>query len=119
MLACDCNAEGSESMQCDDKGQCKCKPGFTGSQCDECSQEFEGQKCEKCASTFYGYPDCKACECDVEGSKDKTCDGEGKCTCIENVTGDKCSSCVEGHFMFPKCDGEREISLNKYQSEFY
>ena len=115
VLGCDCNVEGSESLQCDDKGQCKCKPGFTGLKCDECLPEFEGDMCENCASTFYGYPDCKACECNGEGSKDQTCNAEGKCTCNDNVTGDKCDSCIEGHYMFPKCEGEKGSNKKTYR----
>ena len=71
-LGCDCNPEGSESLQCDENGQCKCKAGFTGlqcnecltgfegDQCDKCLTGFEGDKCDKCASEFFGYPDCKS-----------------------------------------------------------
>ena len=110
-LGCDCNNEGSDSLQCDDKGECKCKPGFTGLKCDECLPEFEGDKCENCASTFYGYPDCKACECNGEGSKDKTCDAEGICSCNDNVTGDKCSACSLGYYAFPNCDSKKSSQL--------
>ena len=58
-LDCNCNTDGSESLQCDENGQCKCKPGFTGLTCNECSTGFEGDQCDKCESEFYGYPDCK------------------------------------------------------------
>ena len=58
-LGCDCNPEGSESLQCDENGQCKCKQGFTGLQCNECLTGLEGDQCDKCASEFFGYPDCK------------------------------------------------------------
>ena len=34
-LACNCNATGSESLQCDDfTGKCRCKPGFYGDKCE-------------------------------------------------------------------------------------
>ena len=115
ILGCDCSAIGSEVLQCDNNGECKCKPGFTLAKCDECLPEFEGDKCEDCASTFYGYPDCKACECNGEGSKDQTCNAEGKCTCNDNVTGDKCDSCIEGHYMFPKCEGEKGSNKKTYR----
>ena len=105
-LGCNCNAKGSESLQCDEKGQCKCKPGFTGLECNECMPGFEGDQCDQCATEFYGYPACKACECNDEGSKDKTCDKDGRCTCIDHVDGDKCSTCSEGYYSFPQCQGK-------------
>ena len=100
---------GSEALQCNNNGEWECKPGFTGAKCDECLPEFEGDKCDQCAHTFYGYPACKVCECNEQGSKGKTCDTQGKCTCNDKVTGDKCSSCIEGHYMFPKCEGGKGI----------
>ena len=48
----------------------------------------------------------EACECNDEGSKDKTCDKEGKCTCNDHVDGDKCSTCNEGYYKFPECLGK-------------
>ena len=112
-LGCDCYPEGSESLQCDENGQCKCKPGFTGLQCSECLTGFEGDQCAKCAPEFYGYPECKDCECINEGSKDQTCDKEGKCSCIDHVDGDKCSVCSEGFYKFPQCQGKRKVELVK------
>ena len=44
---CDCNAEGSESLQCDNHGQCTCKPNITG---DKCDQSVPG---------YYNFPDPK------------------------------------------------------------
>ena len=32
---CECNAEGSESLQCDDHGKCPCKPNIAGDKCDK------------------------------------------------------------------------------------
>ena len=58
-LGCNCNVEGSESLQCDKNGQCKCKTGFIGLTCSECNVGFEGDQCDKCAPEFHGYPDCK------------------------------------------------------------
>ena len=34
-LACHCDAEGSESIQCSDLGVCTCKPHITGEKCDQ------------------------------------------------------------------------------------
>ena len=47
----------------------------------------------------------EACECNDEGSKDKTCDKDGMCTCSANVDGDKCSGCSDGYYSFPECLG--------------
>ena len=51
-------------------------------------------------------------ECNKEGSKDKTCDKEGKCTCNDHVDGDKCATCSEGFYSFPQCLGKRKNKIN-------
>ena len=51
----------------------------------------------------------EACECNDEGSKDKTCDKDGMCTCIANVDGVKCSACSDGFYSFPKCLGKKNM----------
>ena len=38
-----------------------------------------------------------ACECVATGSDDKTCDGRGRCSCLDNVIGDKCDICKDGY----------------------
>ena len=35
LIACHCNAEGSESIQCSELGVCTCKPNITGDKCDQ------------------------------------------------------------------------------------
>ena len=35
LIACRCNAEGSESIECSELGVCTCKPNVTGDKCDE------------------------------------------------------------------------------------
>ncbi|EDO36523.1 predicted protein, partial [Nematostella vectensis] len=65
-------------------------------------------QCELCAIGYYGNathypkPQCKACECYVQGTvsppgHDPTlpfpCDDKGRCTCLPNVSGDKCDTC--------------------------
>ena len=56
-------------------GKCECKDGFGGRACDQCKENH------------YGDPrtgDCKACNCNPEGSKSFQCDHEtGKCICLD------------------------------------
>ena len=59
---------------------CQCKPGVTGTKCDQCMDGFYGLDRDGC----------KPCNCDMQGSLDTQCDVEGKCMCKEGVQGDKC-----------------------------
>ena len=38
--ACNCDETGSEDLQCDEDGQCLCKPGVTGQFCDRCEDNY-------------------------------------------------------------------------------
>ena len=38
--ACECNVEGSISIQCNSEGQCPCQPTVQGLKCDECKVSF-------------------------------------------------------------------------------
>ena len=48
---CKCYKEGTES--CDQHGNCACKPGYCGRDCQD-----SGSKCNQCAPGTYGYPEC-------------------------------------------------------------
>lgn len=53
--ACNCNPDGSETLQCDhETGHCKCREGIGGLKCDECARGFTGQApyCQTCGECF-------------------------------------------------------------------
>ena len=67
-------------------GQCFCRPGVTGKQCDTCMPKH------------YGFSDkgCNECDCDPTGSTDLQCDlVTGQCPCRDKVEGRRCDRCME------------------------
>ena len=54
-------------------------------------------------------PFCAACECNVEGSSDSTCNDDGQCTCKDEIEGANCDKCKDGYFDFPNCKGILKI----------
>ena len=59
---CKCNTDNSASLQCDANGNCTCKDGFGGEQCDVCKEEgFTGSKCDECKPNIIGGK-CDACQ---------------------------------------------------------
>ncbi|ESP04836.1 hypothetical protein LOTGIDRAFT_211656 [Lottia gigantea] len=88
---CQCNEIGSESMQCDGTGQCRCKPGVAGSKCDRCETNYYD----------FGALGCRQCSCSAAGSLDgeSRCDPRtGSCSCKVNVEGQNCDTCKPGFF---------------------
>jgi laminin gamma 1 len=90
-INCECDPVGSESLQCDPFGQCKCKPGVAG------------LKCNQCAANYYDLTmnGCKECACNVNGSADSppVCNKvDGSCRCKINVEGRNCDRCKPGYF---------------------
>nr|XP_022919111.1 laminin subunit alpha-1 isoform X1 [Onthophagus taurus] len=94
---CDCSKSGSTNTQCSlDAGVCSCKP------------EYTGEKCNRCKHGFYGYPHCKPCDCNVDGTDSILgkctpericqCDENGNCPCKRNVHGKECNNCKSGYF---------------------
>ncbi|CAH1787839.1 unnamed protein product [Owenia fusiformis] len=88
---CACDPTGSESMQCDNNGRCRCKPGVGG------------DKCDRCATNFYDFSinGCRRCECLIAGSLDgrPSCQPDsGTCRCKEFVEGQNCDTCKPGYF---------------------
>ena len=54
-----------------------------------------------------------ACDCNVEGSNNTSCDSEGKCACNDNIYGDKCDKCKAGSFPFPICNNGKHYNNHK------
>ncbi|XP_012941612.1 laminin subunit gamma-1, partial [Aplysia californica] len=82
---------GSQSLQCDDSGQCPCKPGVGGQRCDRCLPDFYD----------FGEYGCRPCTCMAAGSlnNEPRCDSQtGLCQCKENVDGRQCDKCKPGFF---------------------
>ena len=106
MSACECNQDGSEGLDCNEKGTCICKPHFSGEKCDQCAEGYEEfPKCDSCKDTFFGYPNCTDCSCFAKGSKSLSCNQDtGICDCLENYTGEKCDTCAETYWGFPTCE---------------
>ncbi len=51
---CQCDPQGSESLQCNNDGTCNCRPGVTGRNCDSCAYGTTGEvpNCEPCGECF-------------------------------------------------------------------
>ena len=74
---CACDPVGSNSETCNEfTGECDCKDGFGGRQCNECQ------------TNYWGDPnvECFACDCDPMNSESLQCDYKtGKCTCFTGM----------------------------------
>ena len=57
---CDCHSAGS-TLDCDINGDCICKNGFDGNQCDRCTEGFIGNKCDECKANIAG-DNCDECK---------------------------------------------------------
>ncbi|KAL3091629.1 hypothetical protein niasHT_024211 [Heterodera trifolii] len=89
---CQCDEMGSADTQCDEKGQCRCKPGVGGQFCDRCEHGFYD----------FGATGCKDCRCDANGSFNNTptcSSSSGSCVCKENVEGQRCDKCKPSFFL--------------------
>ncbi|XP_067126672.1 LOW QUALITY PROTEIN: laminin subunit alpha lam-3-like [Centruroides vittatus] len=80
-----CVKDGSHLQEGLAPGDCLCKEGFTGKNCNECAKGYRN------------YPFCEPCPCHFAGTVDgTTC--EGSCTCKINVEGIRCDKCKKGYY---------------------
>lgn len=85
--------------------RCQCDPGKHLNKCAEetgvceCLPQFAGPNCDQCAEGYYHPPECRPCECNVNGTSDGAClpEPEGKCNCKDNFYGDHCELCAPGY----------------------
>uniref|UniRef100_UPI0037E9A314 laminin subunit gamma-3 n=1 Tax=Semicossyphus pulcher TaxID=241346 RepID=UPI0037E9A314 len=87
-LPCNCNINGSVSLQCDVEGRCACRAGVTGEKCDTCQAGFHS----------LGPSGCRPCECNPRGSVGDCSPLDGRCHCKTNVEGQSCDRCKPGFF---------------------
>ncbi|XP_071953665.1 laminin subunit alpha-1-like isoform X2 [Antedon mediterranea] len=87
---CNCNPEGSVSLQCNSlDGSCFCHPGIGQEKCTECIDGFHTLSDDGCTS----------CRCDLAGSYNSTCNvTTGQCICKENTQGLLCETCSASSF---------------------
>ncbi|XP_072530162.1 laminin subunit gamma-3 isoform X2 [Salminus brasiliensis] len=85
---CSCNTMGSVSLQCDEEGECACRPSVMGLKCDVCKAGFH--------SLSPG--GCRLCECNEWGSVGVCSAEDGSCHCKPNVEGHSCDRCKPGSF---------------------
>lgn len=89
--ACNCNYSNSTGNCADLTGRCECRTEFTPPNCDTCSYGY------------FGYPNCRRCECFLNGTDGYHCEGKEGCPCKLNYAGHYCNLCAEGYYNFPDC----------------
>eukprot|EP00038_Savillea_parva_P007971 m.173672 g.173672 ORF g.173672 m.173672 type:complete len:2086 (+) comp13727_c0_seq1:249-6506(+) len=97
--SCDCHPDGTLSAflsTCSASvGQCACKPGVGGRQCDECPADAFGPRP---TATDLASP-CIPCNCSTFGSAEVGCDLTlGQCTCLNAYEGPQCRDCRPGYY---------------------
>ncbi|XP_041418335.1 usherin [Xenopus laevis] len=107
-LPCKCNIAGTlnGAVTCDQySGQCKCKPNFTGLQCDRCNLRFKLQN-------ILGVESCVPCQCNTYGSINQFCNPiSGQCKCKADVKGLLCNKCPDNYYG-PDAQGCKQCDCN-------
>ncbi|XP_039386307.1 usherin [Mauremys reevesii] len=98
-LPCNCDNAGTVngSLLCDKStGQCSCKAGVTGLQCNVCVPHMYNL-------TISNLLGCQICDCDSLGTLAGTvCDQiSGQCVCLPNRQGRRCNQCESGFYISP------------------
>ncbi|KAH7701646.1 laminin alpha [Aphelenchoides avenae] len=83
---CSCDPTKHTGNCADETGICECLPQFTGPNCDQCAQGY------------YHPPECRPCECNVNGTQGSIClPINGKCPCKTGYGGAFCEQCAAGY----------------------
>lgn len=95
---CVCNSLGTNMTDpdniCDRKtGQCKCLPGVTGKECDQCLPDHWNLSSGK---------GCEGCGCDKSGSRHSQCNELGQCECHQGYGGKQCNECEKDFYGDPR-----------------
>ncbi|KAF5306067.1 hypothetical protein FQA39_LY09045 [Lamprigera yunnana] len=89
---CDCHFFYSTGNCAEGTGKC------------ECRKEFTPPNCDKCSFGYYDYPNCKLCECYLNGTEHVQCEPDnGQCHCKYNYGGKFCKECADQYYNFPDC----------------
>ncbi|KAB0790802.1 hypothetical protein PPYR_15312 [Photinus pyralis] len=89
---CDCNFFYSTGNCKEGTGQC------------ECRKEYTPPRCDSCRFGYYNYPDCKPCDCYLNGTETSQCEARnGECLCKYNYGGKYCKQCADQYYNFPDC----------------
>ncbi|XP_033109167.1 laminin subunit alpha-like [Anneissia japonica] len=90
--------------------RCECDPYFSTGNCApstglcECKPQFTGDGCSDCSPGYYSFPECKACDCHIQGTHEALCQANGgQCPCKYNYGGLNCDVCAPGFYNFPEC----------------
>lgn len=90
---------------------CNCDYFYSTGNCEEetgrcqCKEAYQAPNCDTCAYGYFGYPQCKPCECNLNGTEGYHCEATyGKCPCKINFAGDFCEKCAGNYYKFPTCE---------------
>ena len=96
-------------------GNCQCKVGFTGRQCEHCDTGYSGEECDICDSQLIKVQNgsCIEGQCDSYGAIERLADGT--CHCEDGFGPPDCAKCKVGHYG-EDCD-MCEVGYNKIGSD--